>query len=194
MVAASLIRVAATAIIWVVCGVGVWLVAPTNTIHLGASGLIFGWLVYLMIRGIFTRRVGEIILGMVLFFLYGVGAYLTGILATKYHFGLGLDFWLVIVLGIALGAATAAFFGLFAIRAGGVYFLMITLALGQCVWGLAYRWNSLTGGDNGLNLPGRPEFGIRLADDVTYFYLVFAFFVASLLTLYVLVRSPCGRR
>src|SRR6266487_5444656 len=84
----------------------------------------------------------------------GVGAYLTAILATKYQFGLGWGFWLVIVLGILLGAATAAFFGLFAIRASGVYFLMITLALGQCVWGLAYRWNSMTGGDNGLNLPG----------------------------------------
>jgi len=123
----------------------------------------------------------------------GVGAYLTAILATKYHFGLGFDFWLVILLGIALGAATAAFFGLFAIRAGGVYFLMITLALGQCVWGLAYRWNSLTGGDNGINLPGRPEFGIKLADDVTYFYLVFGLFVASLLSLHVLVHSPFGR-
>src|SRR5207302_1253388 len=80
----------------------------------------------------------------------GVGAYLTAILATKYGFGLGWGFWLVVVLGILIGAATAAFFGLFAIRAGGVYFLMITLALGQCVWGLAYRWNSLTGGDGGL--------------------------------------------
>src|SRR6516164_776771 len=71
----------------------------------------------------------------------GVGAYLTAILATKYGFGLGWGFWLVIVLGILLGAATAAFFGLFAIRASGVYFLMITLALSQCVWGLAYRWD-----------------------------------------------------
>jgi len=123
----------------------------------------------------------------------GIGAYLTAILATKYNFGLGWSFWLVILLGILLGAATAAFFGLFAIRASGVYFLMITLALGQCVWGLAYRWNSMTGGDNGLNLPGRPAFGIQLANDVAYFYLVFAFFVASLLMLYVLVQSPFGR-
>ena len=61
----------ATAIIWVVAGLGVWLVAPSHTVHLGASVLIFGWLVYLMVRGIFTRRAGEIILGMVLFFLYG---------------------------------------------------------------------------------------------------------------------------
>src|SRR5215475_12728563 len=123
----------------------------------------------------------------------GVGAYLTAILATKYHVGLGWDFWLVIIFGILIGAATAAFFGLFAIRASGVYFLMITLALGQCVWGLAYRWNSLTGGDNGINLPGRPEFGIQLSNDVTYFYVVFAFFVASLAILYTLVKSPFGR-
>src|SRR3984885_10803348 len=69
---------------------------------------------------------------------FGIGAYLTAILATRYHFGLGWDFWLVVVLGMLLGAATAAFFGLFAVRATGVYFLMISLALGQCVWGLAY--------------------------------------------------------
>jgi branched-chain amino acid transport system permease protein len=123
----------------------------------------------------------------------GVGAYLTAILATKYGFGLGWGFWLVIAFGVLLGAATAAFFGLFAIRASGVYFLMITLALGQCIWGLAYRWNSLTGGDNGLNLPGRPEFGIDLSNDLTYFYVVFGFFVATLAILYTLVRSPFGR-
>jgi branched-chain amino acid transport system permease protein len=123
----------------------------------------------------------------------GVGAYLTAILATKYQFGLGWDFWLVVVFGILLGAALAAVFGLFAIRASGVYFLMITLALGQCVWGLAYRWNSLTGGDNGINLRGRPKFGIDLANEVTFFYLVFGFFSVSLLLMYILVRSPFGR-
>jgi branched-chain amino acid transport system permease protein len=123
----------------------------------------------------------------------GVGAYLTAILATKYNFGLAWNFWLVLVFGTLLGAATAAFFGLFAIRASGVYFLMITLALGQCIWGLAYRWNSVTGGDNGINLPGRPAFGINLADDFNYFYLVFGFFVASLAILYTLVKSPFGR-
>src|SRR5271169_4141287 len=93
---------------------------------------------------------------------FGVGAYLTAILATKFHFGTGWDFWLVVVFGILMGAALAALFGLFAIRASGVYFLMITLALGQCVWGLAYRWNSVTGGDNGLIIKARPNFGLNL--------------------------------
>jgi branched-chain amino acid transport system permease protein len=122
-----------------------------------------------------------------------VGAYLTAILATRYQFGLGYDFWLVVLGGILLGAALAAVFGLLAIRATGVYFLMITLALGQCVWGLAYRWNSLTNGDNGINLRQRPKFGIDLANEVTFFYLVIGFFAVSLLLLYTLVRSPFGR-
>lgn len=124
---------------------------------------------------------------------FGVGAYLTAILANR-GFGLHWDFWLMVPLGIAVGAALAAFFGLFAIRATGTYFLMITLALGQCVWGLAYRWNSMTGGDNGITLKGgRPKFGIDLTNDVTFFYLIFAFFAVSLLAMYVLIRSPFGK-
>jgi len=124
---------------------------------------------------------------------FGVGAYMTAILAAKYQFGLGFDFWLVVLFGLLIGAAVAAVFGLLAIRATGVYFLMITLALGQCVWGLAYRWNSLTGGDNGINIQVRPRFGIDLANEVTFFYVVLALFGLSLLAMYVLVRSPFGR-
>jgi branched-chain amino acid transport system permease protein len=124
----------------------------------------------------------------------GVGAYMAAILIQRYQFGLGFDFWLVVLFGILGGAALAAVFGLLAIRASGTYFLMITLALGQCVWGLAYRWNSLTGGDNGINLRARPKFGgMDLANEVTFFYLVFGFFAVSLLAMYVLVRSPFGR-
>ena len=123
----------------------------------------------------------------------GIGAYATAILASKYNIGLGYDFWLVVIIGIVLAAALAAVFGLLAIRATSVYFLMITLALGQCVWGLAYRWNSLTGGDNGINLRVRPKFGIDLSNEVTFFYVVFGFFAVSLLIMYILVRSPFGR-
>ena len=67
------------------------------------------------------------------------------------------------------------------------------LALGEILWGLAYRWNSLTGGDNGLNLPGRPTFGVAMASDLNWFYLVFGFFAVSLGMLYLLVLSPFGR-
>ena len=61
----------ATAVIWVVGGVGVWLVAGSSSIHLGASVLIFGWLVYLILRGVWTRKVGQILLGIVVFLVWG---------------------------------------------------------------------------------------------------------------------------
>lgn len=62
---------AATAVIWIVSGLGVWLFSPGNSITAGASVLIFGWLVYLMVRGVFNRRVGQIVLGVALLILYG---------------------------------------------------------------------------------------------------------------------------
>lgn len=60
-----------TAIVWVVGGLGTWLVAPPNTVHLGASVLVFGWLVHLILRGFFTRQPRQIVLGLVVLFLYG---------------------------------------------------------------------------------------------------------------------------
>ena len=61
----------ATSIVWVVAGLGTWLVAGAGTSHIGASGLVFGWLTYLVLRGFFARRPGQIVLGIVLFLMYG---------------------------------------------------------------------------------------------------------------------------
>jgi membrane associated rhomboid family serine protease len=61
----------ATGIVWVVAGLGTWLVAGAGTSHIGASGLVFGWLTYLVLRGFFARRPGQIVLGIVLFLMYG---------------------------------------------------------------------------------------------------------------------------
>ncbi|WP_245927182.1 rhomboid family intramembrane serine protease [Nocardioides silvaticus] len=70
--AAGLLRgLAAAAVIWVVGGVGVWLVAGSNTNHIGASGLVFGFLVYVVVRGVVNRRFWEIALGAVVLFIYG---------------------------------------------------------------------------------------------------------------------------
>lgn len=63
--------VVVTAIVWLVGGLGTWLVAPPGTIHLGASGLVFGWLTYLIARGFFTGRPGQILVGVVVFLFYG---------------------------------------------------------------------------------------------------------------------------
>jgi membrane associated rhomboid family serine protease len=55
-----------TAIIWVVSGLGVWLAGPANTVTVGASGLVFGWLAYLLVRGIFNRAAGQILVAVLL--------------------------------------------------------------------------------------------------------------------------------
>jgi membrane associated rhomboid family serine protease len=63
--------VGVTAFVWVVGGLGTWLTAPPDTIHLGASVLAFGWLVYLLTRGLFSRVAWQIALGVILLFMYG---------------------------------------------------------------------------------------------------------------------------
>ena len=62
---------AATAVIWVVGGLGTWLIAPAHTIHIGASVIVFGWITYLMLRGIFARSEAQIALGAVILVFYG---------------------------------------------------------------------------------------------------------------------------
>ncbi|WP_280261805.1 rhomboid family intramembrane serine protease [Nocardia abscessus] len=62
---------AATAIIWLVAGLGTWLTGATDSLHLGASSLVFGWLTFLISRGWFARNIGQIALGLVVLALYG---------------------------------------------------------------------------------------------------------------------------
>ena len=60
-----------TAIIWVLGGLGVWLTAPDGTVTVGMSGVIFGWLTYLLVRGFFARSGMQIVLAVVVFLLWG---------------------------------------------------------------------------------------------------------------------------
>ncbi|NEW53656.1 rhomboid family intramembrane serine protease [Nocardia cyriacigeorgica] len=62
---------AATAIIWVVAGVGTWLIGGSGTVHLGASALVFGWLTFIILRGWFGRHVGQIVIGLIVLAVYG---------------------------------------------------------------------------------------------------------------------------
>ncbi|MBF6133425.1 rhomboid family intramembrane serine protease [Nocardia otitidiscaviarum] len=63
--------VAATAIIWVIGGLGTWLTGDVNSVHIGASVLVFGWLTYLISRGFFARNATQIVIGLVVGLLYG---------------------------------------------------------------------------------------------------------------------------
>ena len=121
---------------------------------------------------------------------FGVAAYAVGILTTERQAG----FFTCLAAALLLAGLTAAVFGLVAIRATGTYFLMITLALGMVVWGLAFRWVSMTKGDNGIAGVPRPDAGLpwNLSAPLPFFY--FALLAAALawIALGTLARSPFG--
>jgi branched-chain amino acid transport system permease protein len=119
----------------------------------------------------------------------GIAAYLSGWFFL--HFGLGH----LATAAIALAGTTlmAALFGLIALRATGLGFLMITLALAQVLWGLAFRWASVTNGDNGLSGLTRPApFGLDLNGSAAFYYFALAVGAVSAAAIAVLVNSPFG--
>lgn len=101
----------------------------------------------------------------------------------------GLPFPLAFVAGVLAATALAALFGVLAVRTSGVYFLLLTIALGLIVWGICLRWTGVTGGENGLR--GNLRTGI-LADPVAL-YAVIATVVAVLtFVMWRFVTSPFG--
>ena len=122
---------------------------------------------------------------------FGIAGYTAALLALR---GLG-HFWLELGAGVGAAAATAALFGLLALRTRGAYLLMITLALAQVLWGIAYGWRSVSGGDDGLPGVPRPTAGLpwSLADGVRLYYLVLVVFVLATAMLWLIVSSPFGR-
>jgi branched-chain amino acid transport system permease protein len=80
-------------------------------------------------------------------------------------------------------------FGAIAIRTSGLYFLMITLAEGMIIWGLAYRWAAVTGAENGLRGISRPEL---VHDFNIYYYVVLVVFALIAYGIYRVVKSPFG--
>jgi membrane associated rhomboid family serine protease len=101
--------VAVTVLVWLVSGLGVWLISPSNTTTVGASGIVFGWLAFLIVRGIWTRTWQHILLGLVLLVLYG-SLFWTGIVkvAAADITGVVTVSWQAHLFG-AIGGVLAAF-------------------------------------------------------------------------------------
>jgi len=122
---------------------------------------------------------------------FGMGAYTVGLLALRATD----NFWLDFGAGVLAAGITAALFGLLALRTQGSYLLMITLALAQVVWGIAFGWRGFTGGDDGLPGIRRPAAGlpVSLDDGMRFYYFALLVFTAVTVVLLVLIRSPFGR-
>lgn len=117
--------------------------------------------------------------------LLGVAGYGVAILSTKSGWSLGTS----IAGGLAVCVVASAFFGVLVARVRGTYFVMVTLAVGMVIWGLAQRWQELTGGENGLGDVPRPSFTTEYWH---YYYLTLAVVLVGTVILRRILYAPFG--
>ena len=126
---------------------------------------------------------------------FGLGAYGAG-MTIKY---LVPSTPLGILVGVGVGTLAAAVIGALIVKLRGVYFAMVTIAFGQVFYFICFRWNSVTGGDDGLTGWHRQALDLGftsvnlLDDDVAFYYLVLFCFAVATAIMALLLRSPFGR-
>ncbi|CAN7741811.1 branched-chain amino acid ABC transporter permease [Variovorax sp. LjRoot290] len=121
---------------------------------------------------------------------FGLGAYGAGLAAMRWGIGLVP----ATLIGMGLAALFALLFGMLCVRRSKVYFAMLTLAFSQLVWAVAFRWNDLTGGDQGINGLPMPQFENLLGwtNQRWFYWICLVLLCAVLYLLYRLARSPFG--
>ena len=120
--------------------------------------------------------------------LFGVASYVVAAALAA-----GQPHIVAIIAALIVALTFTAGFAALSLRATGISFIMITLALGEILWGLAYRWISLTNGDNGINVAGRPKpFGISLTSAAAFYDTTLIVFLAAVVACAIFVRSPFG--
>jgi branched-chain amino acid transport system permease protein len=120
--------------------------------------------------------------------LFGIAAYTGAKILTG-----GYGHLPVAAAALAVTVLAAAVFAMLALRGTGLGFVMITVALGQIVWGVAYRWIGLTNGDNGISITSRPSpLGLSLAAPRSFYWATLFVFLLALASMAVFVSSPFG--
>src|SRR4030043_654689 len=151
-------------------------------VFLGTDILIFG--LFAVSLNLLLGYTGLVSFGHATYF--GIGAYTCALLMKK----ASIPFPLAFAAAGALGGISALIIGFFCIRLTKVYFAMLTLAFSQIVWAMAFKWNSLTGGDNGFVGVPFPQF---LDSKVLFYYFTLGVMAGSLFLLRKVVNSPFGR-
>ena len=116
---------------------------------------------------------------------FGLGAYGAALLVRK----LGLSMEMALLAAPLVAAVGAFLYGWFCVRLSGVYLAMLTLAFAQITWAIAFQWDAVTGGSNGLTGVWPAEW---LADKQIYYYLTLALVAGGVLTLHRFLHSPFG--
>jgi len=121
---------------------------------------------------------------------FGSSAYVAGYLLK--HYGIGL--FLALGVGIGIGALSALLVGYLCVQRSGLYFIMLTFALNQLFYFVAYQWTSVTGGEDGMpGIPRPPLLGVDLRSPLAYYIAVSALFLIALWAMKRIVESPLGK-
>jgi branched-chain amino acid transport system permease protein len=121
---------------------------------------------------------------------FGSAAYAAGWLLKHY----GVNVFVALAAGTGVGALSALAVGYLCVQRSGIYFIMLTFALNQLFYFVAYQWTSVTGGEDGM--PGIPRpamLGIDFANPIAYYAFVSLLFLASLWIMRRVVESPFGK-
>ena len=121
---------------------------------------------------------------------FGSAAYVAGWLLKHY----AINVFFALGIGVAVGAVSAALVGYLCVQRSGLYFIMLTFALNQLFYFIAYQWTTVTGGEDGMHGIPRPEFlGIDFSDPLNYYVFISLLFLASLWIMKRIVESPLGK-
>jgi len=118
---------------------------------------------------------------------FGLAAYAVGIAMVRYDWGWGT----AIVFALLLVIVLATLSGFLVVRVKGLFFVVLTLAISQVLWGSSHRWGGLTGGYNGIPGITRP-FLTFLSNDIAFYYVVLILFLVCGFFMFRLIRSPFG--
>ena len=116
---------------------------------------------------------------------YGIGAYTVALMLTK----TSLPWWIGFIMGPIIAALFGFLIGLFCVRLTKLYFGMLQISLGSLIWAIAFRWYSLTGGDDGIHGISMPAFISSLKGS---YYFILIFLGICLIFLYLILKSPFG--
>jgi len=183
---------AANVVVWLLLlAMPYWLPAVGGYIELGSRVIVLG--LAAMALNFLLGYTGVLSFGHAAYF--GLGAYGVGMMIRYVAPSTGLG----ILVGTLTGTIAAAIIGPMIIRLRGVYFAMVTIAFGQVFYFIAFRWNSVTGGDDGLTGWTRKALHLGFATvDIqsnpnAFYYLVLVLFALALGVMAWLLRSPFGR-
>ena len=181
---------AALIVLWVLLATAPWwLPFVGGYTQLGSRVLIYA--LATMALNLLLGFTGGLSFGHAAYF--GLGGYGAG-MTLKY---LAPSTPLALLVGTLVGGAAATLLGPSVMRRRGIYFAMITIAIGQLFYFVAVRWNEFTGGEDGLaGFARQPlHFGSRVLalDDTMFYYLVLVCFAVGVGVMALLLRSPLGR-